>query len=377
MVAHQTQVVPASVPITRSDMLSQNLLLSLYHESATPGFELQLLGPFFAELPTRFGHNKALDSATEAFLLSHNMASHSREDHQKEITCFNKAMADLRQVSADTLTCETIAAATILYSHHIIRPGYTRALFTLSNSVSNLIETIGPAGFRSSFGLALLQTHCPTVIMLGLISGRPTIFSREEWIDVLQDIPYPSIQVFIAAARLGGTLQHVRMGQIDNVVQNTLLKFYSEMRSLKPWLEDWESNDTRNVLKEGFLPFRLAACYCGFYIIASVLLTRIGLPVDVVELRRATKSAVKLLQATRGLGTYATLHATLTGPAAWGMATEPEKRIILDCMTSLPTLADGFGANDLSTLFILLTGGTGGVDAIGDSMTKVKLVEQA
>jgi hypothetical protein len=105
---------------------SQLLALDLIHrltEVKEEGFQLQQLGGFYSLLPSRVGHNLALDSALKCILLAHkNFLGRGKSSKQEDVKYYDEAVSlvrrDLERHQSKT-SSETLCASMILGTYEV------------------------------------------------------------------------------------------------------------------------------------------------------------------------------------------------------------------------------------------------------------------
>ncbi|KAF8855505.1 hypothetical protein BDZ45DRAFT_746402 [Acephala macrosclerotiorum] len=134
-------------------------------------FQCRYLGLFMAFLPSRIGHNGALDAAVRRLLQTHQslMAQHRHPD----VEClddYNEAVGlirkDLNKGQAKT-SSQTVCAALILSSYEIYKKDHCRAWITHTGGVAAILECWGPDRITSDFEMAIFASHYSPIYFLG------------------------------------------------------------------------------------------------------------------------------------------------------------------------------------------------------------------
>lgn len=109
-----------------SSTVSERLSADLVHHLQSidrVGYQLQCFGVFVTYLPSRIGHNRALDAAVRCLLEAHHAVLCDKDVHTEGLHSYNESVALIRKDLNDRqtqTTSETVCAALILSTYEVL-----------------------------------------------------------------------------------------------------------------------------------------------------------------------------------------------------------------------------------------------------------------
>ena len=124
MNGHEVEIIKFSVQpgSSRSQLIAADLASRLSGIEQI-GYKLQLFGQFMSYLPSRVGHNPALDAALRCLLVAHQgLTSRRTTSFHQDLHDYNEALSLVRKdldLLRDKTPSETVCAAMILSTYEV------------------------------------------------------------------------------------------------------------------------------------------------------------------------------------------------------------------------------------------------------------------
>lgn len=181
---------PRSLPNSSSYSLSRKLVW-LLEEDMSSSVKIQSLGLFLLHIPSRLGHNKALDDATDCICSTYMSIFEpdgpgSNSNRHKYLL----ALKSLRQYVLDeseALSSNVLAAAVLLSWYEILAENLENGWLAHIRGCAKLIQARGPSRHHAGFDKALLYAEKGFVSSEELISCTPSFLDSPAWQSALYD----------------------------------------------------------------------------------------------------------------------------------------------------------------------------------------------
>ncbi|RDW56990.1 hypothetical protein BP6252_13943 [Coleophoma cylindrospora] len=161
------------------------MLIWLLEEDLESGTKIHTLGLYLLHVPSRIGHNKALDDATDCICSTYLSllqpgSRRSQLDRHKYVV----ALQSLRQCLMDekqALSSNVLAAAVLLSWYEILAENLDNGWLEHIRGCAKLIQARGPSRCDTAFGGALLDAEESFVSVEALISCNPSFLDSPAW----------------------------------------------------------------------------------------------------------------------------------------------------------------------------------------------------
>ncbi|PTB65735.1 hypothetical protein BBK36DRAFT_1120201 [Trichoderma citrinoviride] len=181
--------VPKAPSLSRGEKLASALAASF---KAPPyGYRLHHLGRYMSEIPSRLGHNPALDIAVECLLQSHAQLLEAIQFSQPSTQPspeYMRALQTLQNVIADPVlgtSAETVCATMLMAHYEMMAPERrSHQYIAHAGGASKLIFVRGPRRVRTSFEYSLFRTQRGRIVLEALLRGEHCFLLTGGWQDI-------------------------------------------------------------------------------------------------------------------------------------------------------------------------------------------------
>ncbi|RDW56932.1 hypothetical protein BP5796_12999 [Coleophoma crateriformis] len=161
------------------------MLIWLLEEDLESGTKIHTLGPYLLHVPSRIGHNKALDDATDCICSTYlSLLQPGSRRSQLDRRKYVLALQSLRQCLMDekqALSSNVLAAAVLLSWYEILAENLDNGWLEHIRGCAKLIQARGPSRCGSAFGGALLDAEESFISVEALISCNPSFLDTPAW----------------------------------------------------------------------------------------------------------------------------------------------------------------------------------------------------
>lgn len=352
-------------PVDRSRKL---LIRVLDCQTPSCAFTLRELGSFFQEVPARLGQHVALDAVIDCLITSFArqyvpelVLEDDNARQTSELVAYGTAIKALRHALAEPWARsseETLCAALSLFIYEFFLERPTVQCITLAGGASSILRSWGPSRIKSKFALALFDSHYHTIISHAMVFGTECFLAEPGWDKVFRDCPTISTEeraLWTTVARIPNFVQAARQCLSgDCLDREAVMARGRHLRRLVLALESYMTGDLSSREVFHFAPelytgsnlegtFDCTVCTDQtheliskiVYIRASLLmingaLRRLGDADDekLREERRCTDWICTTAPIAARLGMQKGSFITLGGAAAFGLASEKQRRIL-------------------------------------------------
>ncbi|OAK94650.1 hypothetical protein IQ06DRAFT_80220 [Phaeosphaeriaceae sp. SRC1lsM3a] len=191
-----TSLSPPRSPFLRQPSPSQHHELARALIAATrrgnPGVRMSVFGPFIREVPSRLGHNPALDAAAAVLVDVHTSLVHRKMSleivnpqlYLRAIKTLQACLEDPCQgMSANTL-CASVLLSLV---EALAGPRVGNRYLAHVGGAGRLMELQGPEKFQDPFAKELLRFNRGGIIVTAIYERKPCFLASPEWRDVAFD----------------------------------------------------------------------------------------------------------------------------------------------------------------------------------------------
>ncbi|KAE9381134.1 hypothetical protein N431DRAFT_490578 [Stipitochalara longipes BDJ] len=176
---------PTEPSFSQSESLASTLVSRLEGIKEI-GYQKQILGNFFQYLPSRVGHNLALDAALRCTLSSHhNFIAGKLDTGVEALKDYHQALCMIRRDVnhfQERTPSETICAALLLSHHETFRQtSGDKGFIAHAGGVSAIIEAWGPERINSDFDLAIFGSHYGSCVATSVFTGKECFLNSPAW----------------------------------------------------------------------------------------------------------------------------------------------------------------------------------------------------
>ncbi|KAJ9213931.1 transcriptional regulator family: Fungal Specific TF [Paecilomyces variotii] len=178
-------------PLTSEHDRSGSLLVYIIEDPKSQGlFPINSHGDYFSFIPSRIGHNVALDASVSCLCgLFIDIFTGNSTISETAIRRYMSSLRSLRECLDDErkrLESETICASVILQLCELVMNADDGRWSHLSRGTKVLIRNCGPERCAAPFERALLESQRAWFIMLDMSEGRECFLSQLQWRQLLQ-----------------------------------------------------------------------------------------------------------------------------------------------------------------------------------------------
>ncbi|KAH7080795.1 hypothetical protein FB567DRAFT_595132 [Paraphoma chrysanthemicola] len=187
---------PPRSPFLRQPSPSQHheLARALINATTTgsSGVRMSVFGPFIREVPSRIGHNPALDAAAAVLVNAHTSLVHKKismeivspQLYLRAIKTLQTCLEDPEQgMSANTL-CASVLLSLV---EALAGPRIGNRYLAHVGGAGRLMELQGPEKYRDSFAKEILRFNRGGIIVTSIYERKPCFLASPEWRDIAFD----------------------------------------------------------------------------------------------------------------------------------------------------------------------------------------------
>lgn len=179
-----------SPTLSKDHQLARRLISAL--TTGSVGHRMSAFGSFITEVPSRIGHNIALDAAVACLVHAHSSLIHNRDaDEIAPVVLYLRAIQKLQICLEDRvqgLSPNTLCASVLLsLVEALAGPRKNNQYLAHVGGAGRLMELGGPAMCQDPFAKKILQFNRGGIIITSVYQRRQCFLTSPEWRDVAFD----------------------------------------------------------------------------------------------------------------------------------------------------------------------------------------------
>ncbi|KAF2876582.1 hypothetical protein BDV95DRAFT_230550 [Massariosphaeria phaeospora] len=181
----------SAIPRYPSPSQHQELACALIDALGTGnvGHRLSAFGSFIREVPSRIGHNTALDAAAACIVYAHSSMVHKKNANEiANPQLYLRAVQNLQQCLEDPqqgMSSNTLCASVLLgLVEALAGPRMGNRYLAHVGGAGRLMELQGPTSYQEPFARELLRFNRGGIIITSIYERKPCFLTSPQWCDI-------------------------------------------------------------------------------------------------------------------------------------------------------------------------------------------------